>query len=224
VIVNGLSSNEISVRIDRSAPQVAPRLTSIAPETGSPGQYLTLSGSGFGSQLGTIWFTNTLDGVRTAATPDFPEECEVTQWTDSEIATVIPDTLPLGNYTVHIERPDTVASNAVAYVVIAGTPGPNVCALVPNQGLPGDEVRIIGGRFGSPGAVTFSDGRVAEVIRWAEDALVVRVPPAVLSGPVTVRSADNRLGNPKYFTVGVAGDGAAGRGAAAAFCGPGGRT
>jgi hypothetical protein len=77
---------------------------------------------------------------------------------------------------------------------------PVITAIEPTEGLPGTRVRITGRHFMRDTKVTMS-GRPMRLVRTTPEALEVIVPPAVVSGPVTVATRGGRAAAPVTFLV-----------------------
>jgi len=80
---------------------------------------------------------------------------------------------------------------------------PNVASILPNAGVIGTEVRLIGAGLGSAvGTVVFSPNQRAFAAYWSDGQVNVRVPEGTLTGPVTLTTADGRVvHSPEPFTV-----------------------
>ena len=79
---------------------------------------------------------------------------------------------------------------------------PYISTIVPNAGVPGDQVRIRGRRFGlEAGTVTFNPELKAEIVAWKNSRIWVVVPESAQSGPVTVSVPCGTVSNEKHFTV-----------------------
>ncbi|MEJ5365507.1 MAG: S8 family serine peptidase [Desulfosoma sp.] len=80
--------------------------------------------------------------------------------------------------------------------------GPYIFRLIPDSGPAGSQVVIRGCSFGrSPGAVRFSANVPAEIISWADEVIVVKVPDGAIPGGVVVHTADGAESNGAFFTV-----------------------
>lgn len=89
---------------------VTPSLDAIAPPIGQAGREVVLTGTGFGTETGTV----TLSATETATTTI---ELTVTRWTDTEIVAVLPVEARTGR--VLVTRPDGLAAPALALTVVA---------------------------------------------------------------------------------------------------------
>ena len=84
----------------------------------------------------------------------------------------------------------------------APCPEPYINSIIPNDGKPGDKVRIRGRRFRQAlGMVTFSPGVEAEIVNWNNSRISVIVPESAKPGPVTVSVPCGSVSNEKHFTV-----------------------
>ena len=81
-------------------------------------------------------------------------------------------------------------------------PKPYIKTIFGRAGLPGDQVKIRGRRFGTEaGKVFFSPKVKAEVVEWSNSQIWVVVPKAATTGPVTVSRPCGAVSNETYFKV-----------------------
>lgn len=100
---NFFSPSEVSIRSKENS-RVLP-ITGITPNihfagTTDPGDYITITGSGFGASPGTILFPNADDG---GATTIGVLSSDIISWSDTEIIVKIPDNAGTGNLSVNGE-------------------------------------------------------------------------------------------------------------------------
>lgn len=157
-----------------------PRIDYIDPTSGPENQYVTIFGSNFGSKVGTVTF-----GGLTAKT-NFPTQCQNNFWHNSYIIVKAPAVAPPTNYPVQIKRSDGKLSNDdVIFTGAAGTAGPGICALIPDNGPVGTAIDFFGDNFGgAPGRAVFYNNQSAAVTSWASQQIRANVPLGALSGNV----------------------------------------
>lgn len=206
-VVNGVASNALRFRLldDNTT---SPVIASLDPAQGGVGQYVTVSGTGFGLQTGTVWFEHALSGRVALADVEFPAACANGIWNDDQVTIIVPeafqngDALELGDYTVYLINGGGVESNRVAFAVTGDDPTPGLCALDPDTALPGATVVLSGDNFGlTTGSTLFFQEQAAAVTGWSNSEVTVTVPNAATTGPVVVRDAAGNESNPLNFEV-----------------------
>ena len=126
----------------------APVISRLDPNSGLVDANVTIEGSNFGSQTGTVTFNGT-----TAST---------TSWASDEIQTKVPDGATTG--PVVVTTAGGKSSAGVSFTVTL--PAPVISRLDPNSGLVDANVTIEGSNFGSQtGTVTFN-GTTASTTSW----------------------------------------------------------
>ena len=119
---------------------------------------VTIEGSNFGSQTGSVTFNGT-----TAST---------TSWASHEIQTKVPSGATTGPVVVRTSGGQSSAG--VSFTVTI--PAPVISRLDPNSGLVDASVTIEGSNFGtSSGTVTFN-GTTASTTSWDSDEIQTSVP------------------------------------------------
>jgi RHS repeat-associated protein len=167
----------------------SPVISSLSPASAAAGYAVTLTGSDFGITQGTsrVRFA----GSELSAT--------VTAWSDTSITAVVPPWAVSGNVTVKVSGQ---TSNGVAFTLIQA---PAITGLSPSWGAVGDEIEIIGERFGTGGTVTFASNVNATVMtEWTASRIKVAVPAGAQTGGLQVTVTATGLGsNVVPFTVGT---------------------
>ena len=161
----------------------APVISRLEPDSGLVDASVTIEGSNFGSQTGSVTFNGT-----TAST---------TSWDTDEIQTSVPQGATSG--PVVVTTAGGQSSAGVTFTVIL--PAPVISRLDPNSGLVDASVTIEGSNFGtSSGTVTFN-GTTASTTSWDSDEIQTSVPSGATSGPVVVRTAGGQSSAGVTFTV-----------------------
>jgi cysteine-rich repeat protein len=148
-------SNRSNYLLGEAGAVTAPRVTAVIPESGPPGTYVTVIGSGFGWQKGTVKFkigdTDVALGAATA--------CGDT-WQDDYVVVKMPelygtDAAPAGavqmlRHAVVVETaaPTRSSNDDVGFTVTTGLPAAGLCAISPLSGPPGTNIELRGEGFG----------------------------------------------------------------------------
>ena len=155
VVPNSLSAGTVSVAVYNyttgllSASQnftvtAAPALSSIAPTSGPVGTTLTLSGSGFGTVAGSVYFTQGSTTLKQAGSP----------WSGTSVSTTVPSGLSAGSVAVAVYNSTTgLLSNSQNFTVTAA---PTLSSISPTSGPVGTTLTLSGSGFESPGTVAGS--------------------------------------------------------------------
>jgi len=165
---------------------VPPRIAVFTPSAGAAGDRVLVTGSYFGTARGTLTFPSG------AAAP-------IKSWISSRIEASVPLNAGSGSVTL------TTADGRTATVSYT-TVDPALAAVTPGSGVAGSLVTLTGVRFGSmPGTVTFSGGAgpvAAAVLHgtWHDTRVRVTVPLGVVTGDVTLTTADGNSSS-RPFTV-----------------------
>lgn len=109
----------------------------------------------------------------------------------------IPSTVPLGDHEVIV----TTEGGPVSTNFRVTNEPPEIFALAPESGGPGDIITIHGENFFEPVEVYFFDSIQAEVVLLAEDSLQVIVPEGIQQGFVQVVANGGQTFSPKRFVT-----------------------
>ena len=214
--VNGTDSNAVTFEHLAASEagaggEEAPSISFLEPDAGGVGQYVTIAGSGFGGATGQVVFEHPTLGYEAIASIDFPDACADDFWKPSEVTVIVPETYTnevalettTHNVTVVHADPDVPPSNSIAFLVTDADPTPGVCAIDPDQALPGEEVTIIGDGFGGgEGEAIFYNEVGSTVLDWSDGEVVVSVAGAAQTGPVRIKNAAGQGSNAVNFAVG----------------------
>jgi len=194
VVINkdGMESNEVIFTILEKTAGSKPNIAYIDPDKGPQGEYITLFGSNFGDNVGTVEFLRS-DGTKALGDINFPAVCgKVDYWHDTYITVKIPATFSDGsstknvNVSAQVRRSDNEISNGVPFDITSDTPHPGICGLNPDNGPIGTTVEILGERFGTSGSVTFYNNVSANADLWGSELVRTSVPQGAVSGPVNL--------------------------------------
>jgi hypothetical protein len=225
---NSLDSNSIKFFVDQGLSGTAPFISSITPDRGGKGEYITITGNNFGNQVGRVWFKENINGQPGDAIDGdftFPAGCQNT-WTDKQIIVKFPaNNGTVGkSYFVQVRPADaSVGTSPLGpiFSLEAGPASPGICNINPvsspvpfASGAP--DMKITGENFGATPLVFFwgpaasstsITGRILGSSTTITNLLVGQIISTrpllgTISGPVVVqRKPDNKLSNPQNFSV-----------------------
>ncbi|MDP2631877.1 MAG: IPT/TIG domain-containing protein [Candidatus Uhrbacteria bacterium] len=191
VVVDGVSSNALNYTL-RDVETDDPVITRIDPGDGGIGQYVTISGTNFGSSTGNVWFVNQDSGYSAQGSIDFPDACVNDYWSTDEITIIVPDTYtndePIEEtaHNVYVET-SVGDSNIVEFIITDADPSPGLCAIDASSGEAGDTVTLYGEKLGTVGTATFYNSvNATSVELWSSEEITLTVPSATSTGPVKV--------------------------------------
>ncbi|MBU4315146.1 IPT/TIG domain-containing protein [Patescibacteria group bacterium] len=211
ISVGGVSSNTVSFGVDFSD-QELPTIYSVSPASGGVGQYVTISGTHFGSRLGSVWFSNPVSGYTAQGSIAFPSECDNDIWNDNQITIIVPsaytneEAIDEIAHNLYITTQAGVDSEAITFTVTSADPTPGICAIDPAVGPVGTGITVYGDNFGtSVGSLEFYNGVLAiiESGDWSNGSIISSVPTEAQTGVVTVTSLSGVESNPFNFEVGA---------------------
>ena len=158
-----------------------PTLTSLDQGSGSPGDAIGITGTGFFGNVGVL-FNNV---ASSSVTVDSPTHLTVT--------------VPSGNYQGHV-RVDALGGSVTSTQTFGARPV--VTGLSETEGYVGDTVTVDGSGFFSVKSVKIG-GVAGSFSSLAADgtSVKVKIPPAAVSGQVTVTNAFATSTDPVMFTV-----------------------
>ncbi len=182
-VVVRTSGGQSSAGVSFTVTIPAPVISRLDPNSGLVNANVTIEGSNFGSQTGSVTFNGT-----TAST---------TSWASHEIQTKVPSGATTGPVVVRTSGGQSSAG--VSFTVTI--PAPVISRLDPNSGLVDASVTIEGSNFGTTsGTVTFN-GTTASTTSWASDEIQTSVPQGATTGAVVVRTSGGQSSAGVTFTV-----------------------
>lgn len=216
-----IASNGVPFDLQAEPPLEAPTISSISPNHGPTGQYITIFGKGFGT-AGLVIFKDKATGAEIKGDTVFPADCGNNWWRDNQIIVKVPTMVdqdnktipPLAkgsnpNFYVYIVRTkDNKASqNSVDFLYSNEPLGPGICRINPTAGPRQTVVQIYGEGFGSAkGAndkVFFNLDKESSVYgTWGTDKVDASVPDAAITGPLYVGLDNKPKSNEAQFAVG----------------------
>ncbi|HZJ41332.1 MAG TPA: IPT/TIG domain-containing protein [Candidatus Saccharimonadales bacterium] len=210
-VVNNISGNQERSNylkfVKEADPNDGPFIVYFSPDQGTAGQYVTISGSGFGGARGTshVYFASA------EANYNFPPVCASSVWSDKQVVVKVPDGLANGSYLIRMTIDGKVIDSQklnpnvfrVDDVLSLKT---SLCKLEPKQGGIATPVKIYGEYFGQVGRdaqVQFNPAKqVYGTISQdnGADIIPVAVPAEAITGPVKVVK-NGEWGNELNFEV-----------------------
>ncbi len=202
ISVDSIVSNAIAFTVTSQVAAV-PFISSLTPSSGGEGQYITLSGTNFGSGVGTVWFEDQASGERVLADTDsFPAACADDFWSYQEVIVIVPKGLgELGSYNLILVANGN-ESNPSTFTLTDESPTPGLCAIDPAQAVAGDAVTLYGDNFGdSQGSVTFTPAVIGDIQSWSEAEISVVVPDGAMTGAVLASNSAGTASNSTNLEV-----------------------
>lgn len=210
-----IASNYLKFK-KNAEPASGPFISDFDPEEGAPGQYVTISGSGFGNKKGAskVFF----NGVE--ADYSFPAICADSVWSDNQIIVKVPAGGTDGLISVKAGSAAAVTTAALTpsdFDVNAALPlRPSLCKIKPIMGPNNTNILLYGEYFGNfdvDSKVRFQlnkDQTGAAITNWTAPALPdaneikTKVHEDAVSGLVRVVKdpAPGKVGNGLNFLVG----------------------
>ncbi len=182
---------------------------------GPPGQYMTITGSGFGASTGYVRFTHKETTDFATGDIEFPDACGTSLWNDNAITVKIPSKMngadiDSGEYALTVVSQAGKTSDAKDVVItnpVQGKPTPGICAIDPNVGPVGTPVEIYGENLGAASGddaeIIFSSEKFATFGTYSNTMIgFVTVPADTITGPVVVSVPGAGITNGLNFRVG----------------------
>jgi cysteine-rich repeat protein len=206
--VSGEFSNPVCMQVQSPDTGTLPRIEFISPTSGSVGQYVTVSGSNFGTSGKVKFFRS---GQTAYGDTQFPAQCSNDTWKSDSIVVKVPakftvpaDTpIALGDYALTVVRADNVESNAKTFTTDESPPAPGICRIDPDNGPEAVGVTLYGERFGvvpadqlddliaaHPDSIRFFENKNATSVPgiWTNSQVSTQVPSGAKTGPAVLRT------------------------------------
>lgn len=197
-----------------------PIITGVDPLDGAPGTYVTLRGVNFGSS-GSVSFLGSGTPVQASA-PESCMEAGRSSWSSRQVIIQVPEgaqngPLRLANGTSGLSDDTNAPPNPYLNdFVVNDAVRPGICAIEPNEGVPGTPFVLQGERFGTVSAGIRFGERNLSTTSWTEQRLESSIPNvAVGTYPVSVtvgsltsntvgmrvRGAEDSVGAPEIVEI-----------------------
>lgn len=173
VRTDGVNSNYLNFK-KNAEPKTGPYITSFTPASGSAGQYITITGGGFGSsqKQSKVYFDLDLSDNTSGNPADygieasyaFPDECRDNLWGDNQILIKVPAGMPIddSDYYIVIDLVDADEPIDTADTFLTGLLpdptfrynnvlplAPSLCRIDPVRGANNSEISLWGEYFGA---------------------------------------------------------------------------
>jgi len=159
----------------------APTLVSFLPTSGSPGAWITLTGTGLAG-------TSSVSFNGMAA--------EFNGVTETQVLAKVPSGATTG--LIRLTTPGGVAVSPVDFIVLSS--GPVLAAFTPASGDPGTVVTLLGRGFATARAIRFN-GVLATFTVLADHEATTNVPEGATTGPITVETPQGIAQSGTAFVV-----------------------
>lgn len=204
--IDGRYSNELNFEIFQNNSR-RPHIDYIDPSSGHRGDYITIYGSNFGVNPGQVTF----NPGAVPADVSFPQGCG-SYWHSTYIIVKVPQGAQLNanQVTVTTAAP-AQTSDPADFTVNAGAPGPGICSIKPHNGDVGQEVNVIGERFGAWGGAAATEffsvvqSTTTASANWNpgnNGKIKTDVPTGAETGPFVVIDSAGTKSNSLNFMVG----------------------
>lgn len=173
----------------------APAISSISPDLGPSGQYVTITGSNFGSSKGS---SKVLFGD-IEADYNFPVECSYSLWSDKQILVKVPEGITVDKNKIQVVTDywviDSSKSNLFFTYQKNNKLEPGICRIYPSRGPVDSKTTLFGEYFGKNNDVVgvYFNSIVATssvVLTTKVDKLEVVVPKNAVSGVVKLENSN----------------------------------
>jgi hypothetical protein len=203
---DGRYSNELNFEVFLNNSH-RPHIDYIDPGSAHRSDYVTIYGSNFGAKPGQVTF----NPGAFPADVSFPPGCE-NYWHDTYIIVKVAPTAQLGanQVTVTTAAP-AQTSDPADFTVNAGAAGPGICSIKPHNGDVGQEVNVIGERFGTWGGSAATEffnvvqSTTTASTNWNpgnNGKIKTDVPTGAETGPFKVINTAGTKSNALNFMVG----------------------
>ncbi len=153
----------------------SPHISENNPNSGAPGQAITIMGNDFSGAEGSVYFRNLV-----TSTDILGEESACsTWWFDDHIIIRVPEGFNTSDTVmIQVERADGRRSNLMSFTITDTTPGPELCELNPVCGDVASEVILTGDGFGDGGAGddVYFETTTADTPSWEPTSITAVVP------------------------------------------------
>ncbi|MBU0671203.1 Ig-like domain-containing protein [Patescibacteria group bacterium] len=179
---------------------LSPYISRLSPNTGPPGQFITVKGSNFGQNVGQVFLNNSQQPFN-RITAELP--C-ANSWRNTEIIIKVPEDIALSDYNLQVVTEGGNYSNYQILELYDGLPGPGICELrevVSGQACSDtgqNPIDIFGENYGdSTGQIFFEETEQEQISLWnapapnPADGAYVEVPnsPETDQGRYDVKAA-----------------------------------
>lgn len=180
-----------------------PTITSVTPNDGAAGTYVTLKGVNFGANGKVTFLGSTGSAGVEAKAPQACVDYGAKTWSPTEVIVEVPSGAQSGpirvtNNTSGLSDDTNAPPNPfINDFIVNNTLRPGICAAVPNVGTVGNLFKLIGVRFGTTAAGVAFGEKVISTTSWTDGEIQALIPnvSADKTYPVTV-TVSNQASNP----------------------------
>lgn len=158
------------------------KIASVTPTSGNIGDFVMITGTGFGKDAGTNYVT--FNGT---------QSLYFTSWSDKLIKVKVPTGATSGKLSVNVNGEK---SNEVDFTI-----NPNIKELSSDKFVIGEKITIKGSGFASvqdKGYVSFNGTKAITIDSWNDTEIEVKVPPGTTTGKVIVNQSGNNSNEYPY--------------------------
>ncbi len=171
------------------------RINGVSPLSGGPGTYVSIAGNYFGNTAGKVFIGDT-------QAPLAP--CSVGAWKPYQIIAEVPadaisgpvsvETAPNASGNKFTDATNDNFGPTISDFTVNSIVRPGLCNIIPSSALHGEEISLVGDRFGIAVDKVFFDQQNVPVtpINWTNTLIKTRVP-LFSAGPVGVKVSRNNL-------------------------------
>ncbi|MBM2814683.1 MAG: hypothetical protein HW421_1445 [Ignavibacteria bacterium] len=171
----------------------APLIDSLSKTEGYTGDKLSIIGKNFGFNK---------DSSFVAFNGDPIDATDYEEWSNTSIRIIVPANAKNSNITVTVNK---VKSNAKFFGILAKADNPFIDSLIPNSGMPGDNISIYGKYFGiasDTSSVLLAGNPIdkTNIVSWNNTLIVFKVPANAASGNISIK-VGNTFSNTVQFIL-----------------------
>jgi hypothetical protein len=160
-------------------------VTDFSPAEALSGQLVTINGTNFGAfrQAAKVYFNGIIAE-------------DIIDYSDTEIVVAVPAKANTGKITVDVWGYSQETPGEFSLI-----PGAEIGYYTPSIAAAGENITINGGNFGTDASaitISFNGGVLVDIISITNTEIVVKVPFAGTSGPITLTKGDQTLVGPDF--------------------------
>ncbi len=206
---SGNSCQLASVCANTVTPPGVPTITSISPNNGEVGNFITIQGNNFGATADTVHFQVGATDYTVTTPPAVA--CSATWWGNTQIIVAVPVAIGVStNGPAAVTVENTTGESGSVNFDLNDTVRPGLCSINPVQGLFKDVVTVVGNNFtGATRSIQFGtiDG---DSVSFSSATQATAKVPNIQPATIGVRAkVDAEFSNPLSFVVGSTASGQA---------------
>ncbi|MBD3251897.1 hypothetical protein GF380_05620, partial [Candidatus Uhrbacteria bacterium] len=169
-----------------------PIITSVDPDNGATGSFVTIRGYNFGTN-GQVFFLGAGGEPVEAYQPQACLDKGVSTWSQTQVVVQVPETADSGpirlvNLNSNLSDDTNIQPDPdLPDFLVNDIRRAGICALVPSNGAPADAFKLLGAGFGNTSAGINFGNDIIQGISWSDDEIEAYIPNVqVGSYPVSV--------------------------------------